>query len=256
MKLLSLIPLVVAACSGNLSPQNKQAVEDTGIHQRIDTIHHEQPDSVVFSKDELLGKFEPARHNDFVRITSAYTSKENIYLRKKTYEAFVKMHQQASLEGIHIIIVSATRNFDDQKKIWEKKWQREQYKGWKDADKAKDILKYSSMPGTSRHHWGTDIDFNSVSPSYFKQGEGKKLYEWLQKHAGEYGFVQTYTSKSAGRTGYDEEQWHWSYLPLSGPMRAAYNQKISYTDITGFAGSTTAESIRVIEEYVNGVSEK
>ncbi|NJK84501.1 MAG: M15 family metallopeptidase [Saprospiraceae bacterium] len=41
-------------------------------------------------------------------------------------------------------------------------------------ERALKILKYSSMPGTSRHHWGTDIDLNSFSNSYFEQGEGKK----------------------------------------------------------------------------------
>ena len=31
------------------------------------------------------------------------------------------------------------------------------------------------MPGTSRHHWGTDIDFNSVDPAYFKTATGIKV---------------------------------------------------------------------------------
>ena len=45
----------------------------------------------------------------------------------------------------------------------------------------KEIMKYSSMPSTSRHHWGTDIDLNSLENSYFEKGEGKKYsIGWLQ----------------------------------------------------------------------------
>ncbi|MFM9004881.1 MAG: D-alanyl-D-alanine carboxypeptidase family protein [Flavobacteriales bacterium] len=43
-------------------------------------------------------------------------------------------------------------------------------------------MKFSSMPGTSRHHWGTDIDLNSVEPSYFLSGKGLLIYQWLSAH--------------------------------------------------------------------------
>jgi LAS superfamily LD-carboxypeptidase LdcB len=253
MKLIFLIPLFVAACGGGFAPQHPSHVEVISTGQTADSSGQEQTDSLVFTKEELLGKFKPEQHKDFVRIKSAHTTKENTYLRRAAYEAFVQMHDAARSEGVVIRIISATRNFDDQKKIWEKKWLRDRYKGWADADKAKDILLYSSMPGTSRHHWGTDMDFNSVELSYFEQTEGKKLYAWLTKNAGSYGFVQTYTSKENGRTGYQEEKWHWSYLPLSEKMLQAYNANISYDDLKGFSGCETAKELRVIEDFVNGV---
>jgi hypothetical protein len=109
------------------------------------------------------------------------------------------------------------------------------------------------MHGTTRHHWGTDIDINSLENSYFKSGAGKKLYDWMLLHAAEYGFHQTYTDKSKGRTGYEEEKWHWSYLPLSGPFLEEYKKQISYTDITGFSGSQVAAELKVIETYVQGI---
>jgi LAS superfamily LD-carboxypeptidase LdcB len=163
------------------------------------------------------------------------------------------MAEAAKKEGVVLSVLSATRNYDYQKGIWERKWNGAKYKGWKDADIASDILKYSSMPGTSRHHWGTDLDFNSVEPSYFKTGNGKKVYDWLQKNAASFGFYQTYTSKENGRTGYNEEAWHWSYLPLAKDFLTQYNQLISYTDFSGFKGSATAKELNVIEVYVNGI---
>lgn len=208
----------------------------------------------VVTKEYLLGKFDPATHPLFVKIDKQSTDKPNIYMRSDAFKAFQEMQKEASKAGISIKIISATRNFEYQKGIWEKKWLRSKYKGWKEVDKVRDILKYSSMPGTSRHHWGTDVDFNSVDLAYFAGSEGKKLYEWLVKNAVKFGFSQTYTNKSDGRTGYEEEKWHWSYIPVSGKLLAAYNAQITYSDIVGFSGSNSAQESQCIELYVNGIA--
>lgn len=207
----------------------------------------------IINKEELLGKVNPAQHPGFSKIEKIYTTKDNIYLRKECYEAFIKMSAAAQKEGITMTIISATRTFEQQKAIWERKWAKMADQKKSDLEKAKHIMLYSSMPGTSRHHWGTDIDINSLENSYFKSGPGKKLYDWMLLHASEYGFHQTYTDKSKGRTGYEEEKWHWSYLPLSGPYLEEYKKQISYTDITGFSGSDVASELKVIETYVQGI---
>jgi zinc D-Ala-D-Ala carboxypeptidase len=209
--------------------------------------------SQSISKDDLLGKLDPAKHTDFIRIEKTHTSKDNIYLRKEVYTSFQKMYDAALKDGVKLTIISATRNFNAQKAIWEKKWVRPQYAGKTDEEKVADIMKYSSMPGTSRHHWGTDIDLNSLENGYFASGQGKKIYDWLVAHAAEYGFYQTYTTKSNGRTGYEEEKWHWSYKPLANQFLAEYKKQISYTDLTGFSGCHVAEKLKVIEIYVNGI---
>jgi LAS superfamily LD-carboxypeptidase LdcB len=110
------------------------------------------------------------------------------------------------------------------------------------------------MPATSRHHWGTDMDLNSLDNSYFESGEGLKIYQWLTAHAADYGFCQPYTSKSGGRTGYEEEKWHWSYLPLSGEFLEQYKNLVTYADIEGFKGSEVSKSMKVISHFVDGVA--
>lgn len=210
----------------------------------------------VFSREDLLGKFIPAKHPDFQLIESRYSTKSDIYLRKEAYASFKRMHDAALKDGFTLTILSATRNFDAQKAIWERKWKRPQYQGKTDLERITDILKFSSMPGTSRHHWGTDIDLNSLEPGYFKEGKGLLLYQWLDTHAAEYGYYQTYTSKKDGRTGYEEEAWHWSYMPLAGPMLEAYNRLITYGELIGFSGCTWADKARVLEDFVNGVAPK
>lgn len=206
-------------------------------------------------KNYLLGKFNPHQDARFVQLADQYTggSAKGAYLRKETYEAFIHMAEAAKADGVNLIIISATRNYFQQKAIWERKWMAEaSIKN--EADRAKKILLFSSMPGTSRHHWGTDMDLNDLNNEYFDSGEGLKIYEWLKAHAHEYGFCQPYTSKENGRTGYEEERWHWSYTPLSVPFLEAYKTTIKLNDIKDFLGSDTAPKLDVIVNYVDGVA--
>ena len=214
-------------------------------------------------KNYLLGKIDPATHSQFVKLDDAHTSgsARGSYLHKETYEAFIRMSAAANKEGVNLVIISATRNFDSQKRIWENKWEGRTLVEGKNLttvtdkkERARLILLYSSMPSTSRHHWGTDMDLNSLENSFFESGEGLKIYQWLITHASEFGFCQPYTSKSGGRTGYEEEKWHWSYLPLSGVFLEQYKKQVSYSDIKGFKGSEIAKSMQVIARYVDGVA--
>lgn len=164
------------------------------------------------------------------------------------------MQRAALYDTIQLIIVSGTRNFKEQKAIWNRKWNR--YNNLKSIDRIKKILEYSSMPSTSRHHWGTDLDLNNLNNSYFTSGKGKKIYNWLINNANKYGFYQVYTDKINGRTGYNLERWHWSYLPLASTYLEQYNTTVNYSDIDGFKGSDLSEDIKVIPAFVNGVSKK
>ena len=207
-----------------------------------------------YSKEELLGKINPASNSSFSLVPEEYCNKSGIYLRNEVLEAFLMLRQLAEDEGITLIIISGTRSFNHQKSIWDRKWGRTRYMGWQEIDKAIDILTYSSMPGTSRHHWGTDIDFNSLENSYFDAGDGLKVYEFLKRCGEEMGFKQVYTSKKDGRTGYEEEKWHWSYMPTSSVMLEKYNKLVSIQDLGGFNGSQVADSLQIIDNFVNGIA--
>ena len=85
-------------------------------------------------------------------------------------------------------------------------------------------------------------------------GKGKEEYEWLVKNANDFGFYQVYTTKENGRTGYNLEKWHWSYVPVARRLTNLYAKKLTDADITGFEGSETAQSIGMIEKYVLGIN--
>jgi LAS superfamily LD-carboxypeptidase LdcB len=113
------------------------------------------------------------------------------------------------------------------------------------------------MPGTSRHHWGTDIDLNDLDNFTFEQGPGKKVYDWMQKHAAEYGFCQPYTVKGKDRpNGYNEEKWHWSYVPVAQHLTRLAAQRLQDDMIGGFQGAETAKGIGIVEKYVLGINKE
>lgn len=213
--------------------------------------------------DYLMGKFDPAKHPDFILIPTAYANREGMYLRKDAFEAYKKMHAAAKADGVDLVIISATRPFNYQKGIWEAKWNGSKLVDGKDLSKtmpdsktrALKILEYSSMPGTSRHHWGTDFDLNDLEDEYFQSGAGKKVYEWLSAHAAEYGFCQVYTPKGPERPhGYNEEKWHWSYVPVARQLTDFAAHHLKDEMITGFQGAEAAKTIGVVEKYVLGVN--
>jgi len=218
----------------------------------------------TFTVDYIMGKFEPATHPDFTEINPPY-SDEKRYLRKDVLVAFIKMYDAAKADGINLKVESATRNFANQKRIWEAKWTGKRLiEGGKDAtkawpnpkDRALTILKWSSMPGTSRHHWGTDIDINEFENDYFEKGEGLKEYEWLVANGAKFGFCQVYTPKDATRpTGYNEEKWHWTYMPISQKITQIAQQNLKDKMISGFKGSEVAGEVGMVKNFVLGINQ-
>ena len=234
----------------------KQSPDNTPPSDRQTKQQAPKSDSIQIdlSTDFVTGRFDFTKRDDFVQVDSQYANK-TVYLHKKTYNAFKAMADSAKKDGISFSIVSGTRNYADQKSIWERKWRASD--STTAIGKANGILAFSSMPMTSRHHWGTDIDLNNLNNSYFESGQGLKEYRWLKEHANSFGFYQPYTNKNKnGRTGYNEEKWHWSYIPLAQNYLQYYNQHITNADIKGFKGSKQAKTIDMVQNYVNGISAK
>lgn len=199
-----------------------------------------------------MGNNNTFSHPDFAVVPNGFST-QNTTMRKEALAAFLAMAKAAAKDGVSLTIVSGTRNRARQIEIWTEKWNRGT---GTDVEKAQQILSYSSMPGTSRHHWGTDIDINSVDPEHFTNATGDKTYRWLYANAKRFGFYQPY--KNADEScdcGYREEKWHWSYFPISNQMLRAYKRMITYNDISGFPGAETAKELHVLEHFVNGLPE-
>ncbi|MBT8218793.1 MAG: M15 family metallopeptidase [Bacteroidia bacterium] len=260
--ILWLFCLLVCIGHGCNNPPKSNVKEDELI--KLPTVQR-QSEEGGFSLDYVTGKFEPSEHKDFTVIERKYCSRDGMYLRKEAYEAFKRMHHAAKIDGVDLTIISDTRNFKRQKAIWENKWNgvtlvesgQNLSKTVSDPiERALIILKYSSMPGSSRHHWGTDIDINNWENRYFQSGQGLIEYEWLINNAAEFGFCQPYTQKDENRpNGYNEEKWHWSYMPLAKQLTEFASKNFKNSILSGFDGGQTAEEIDILNNYILGISQ-
>jgi len=210
----------------------------------------------AYSKEVLLGHFEPSSHPDF-ELISTYNAHPRMYLQKEVKGALDSLVAAAARDGISLSVISATRNYQVQKRIWENKISAKSAGNFNQLDKyqrlsiVQNILSYSAMPSTSRHHWGTDVDFCSVDLSFWRSNSGKRCSAWLKENAADYGFALVYTQGREG--GYHHEPWHWSYLPLSELFLEDYLNIITYTDIDGFSGAELAKELEIIPRYVQNV---
>lgn len=213
---------------------------------------------------ELSGRFDYKSSKSFVKLPPSLTdATKSYYLRIPAARALERMIQDAGKDGIRLRVVSATRSFAEQKNIWENKWLGRGPGGVRydtiinPLQKALAITSFSSMPGTSRHHWGTDVDLNSVEPSFFEKGKGAKAYAWLRAHASKYGYCQVYKGKgkAKGRSGYNDEAWHWSYIPLARPLIDQYSRKVPTSMIVqGFSGAEALNGPVVLSQYIWGIA--
>ncbi|MBN2080145.1 MAG: M15 family metallopeptidase [Spirochaetes bacterium] len=213
----------------------------------------------------VTGRFDPGKHAFFVSLADAGipTDGRRQLLRREAAVALRRLYGdfRASHPTAPFHVRSSTRTFFDQKSIWDAKWRRgespREGKGRSPRERALEILRYSSMPGTSRHHWGTDFDLQVLRNDYYETGAGRVLYRWLVENARRYGFCQPYTS--GRRRGYSEEKWHWSYMPLAGPLRARWNDvyrrdPAAFSGKGLFSGSEAAGDLA--PRYVNGINGK
>ncbi|MDG1762959.1 MAG: M15 family metallopeptidase [Flavobacteriaceae bacterium] len=174
-----------------------------------------------FSREFLLGMEE----------LSLYSN--TIPLALEAGNAFEKMQLKAKKDGILLEIVSGYRSYDRQKSIWNRKFKSNQEKGLTPENNILKIIEYSTIPGTSRHHWGTDVDIIDgakpkegdvlVSNKFHEKGPYAELKKWMEQHAESFGFYLPYT-RSIDRKGFYYEPWHYSFAPLSIPILKSYLQ--------------------------------
>ncbi len=166
----------------------------------------------VLSDNQLLGLQRPP---DLIRDTDS-----DQYAQRAVMESFWKLKQKAAQEGWHLILVSGYRSFNHQRHIWNhfdslyKKTDN-----LADKDRVRAVMSLVSVPGLSRHHWGTELDISEASlrgqlVNVHPDTPNKvvQFYDWMEQNAPIFGFCKVYLGK---RGAVRDEPWHWSYIPFS-----------------------------------------
>ena len=193
---------------------------------------------------------------------------KNYALLPEADKAFREMSAAAQKQGITLKVVSSYRSFEKQKSIWNRKFLRFKKEGMSDGAAIAKIIEYSTLPGTSRHHWGTDLDIIDagravegdvlLTEKFHGNGPYNTLREWMEMYAQDYGFLLPYT-KDELRGGFKYEPWHYSYAPKSIPMLMQYleldhKELIFSSDLKGRGGLDKEFLASYIKSHVMGIN--
>lgn len=182
-------------------------------------------------------------------------------LQPQAARAFQMMKAAALKDSIKLKVVSSFRDYSTQKSIWNRKYKRFTLEGLSPLEAIERIVEYSTLPGTSRHHWGTEVDLilgdvevigDVLLAENFHGGPYEKLRLWLEKNAADFDFHIVYTADSL-RKGFLYEPWHYSYAPLSIPYLKQYKENrliLKMSQDTTLLGHQYLSS-KFIEEYYN-----
>ena len=172
----------------------------------------------------------------------------NHFLQAEAAKAFQGLQQSAVNNGFNLQPASSFRDFVRQQLIWNGKFNGErkvhddfgtalelgQLDDWQ---KCQAILRWSALPGASRHHWGTEIDI--FDPDLLPQGQTLQLEPWEYEKGGYFfelsefltenlphfdfalPFMQMPKNKKIGH-----EPWHISYLPLAEQAAKQFSSEI------------------------------
>ena len=160
--------------------------------------------------------------------------------------AFLDMRAAAQAQGIDLVAASAYRTFERQLLIWNAKYTGERpvydaagvaldMRSLDPGARIEAIVRWSAVPGSSRHHWGTDLDLidrnalpkgyqvHLIPAEFAAQGPFERLNDWLLRHAEGYGFFKPYCGIHSGVA---PEPWHWSYADIAEAARAELTLEI------------------------------
>ena len=196
-----------------------------------------------------------------------WSEEDKTYVHREVFTQLKALKNFGRSKGIDLRILSGYRSFETQKNIVEKK-----IKGTlpilNDYGEVKDpksltpstlldsILRWSALPGFSRHHWGTDFDIYDkktlplnyqiqlVPEEYQKNGPFQKLSEWIESLSSsqkELGLSLPY-KKDLG--GVAKEPWHISFSALA----PQYEETLTYDFFINFIHTNDIPLKKVILE--------
>ena len=169
---------------------------------------------------------------------------------------FRQLRDRAQAAGFDVAILSGFRSFEKQLSIWNRKARGElavldssvrpmNISMLSERELVFAILRWSALPGASRHHWGTDVDvydaaarpdgyeIQLVPAEYEDDGMFAPLSNWLDERIASrtaFGFFRPY---DRDRQGIAPERWHLSHGPLASAFAGMLSTDLLRETIQG-----------------------
>jgi LAS superfamily LD-carboxypeptidase LdcB len=193
-----------------------------------------------------------------------------IYIHHEVVSPLQQLIGDAKQAGFQLQVASGFRHFERQLLIWNNKCSGKRailddrgneinVSALTAIEKVYAILRWSALPGASRHHWGTDIDIYDVAampPDYQLQlhpdeyvGAGlfAPMMTWLDNYLQQKNTPDFYRPYLQDNGGVSPELWHLSYRPVA----SRYVQQFSVSllrDYLAVLVSAGKKSNAVLEE--------
>ncbi|PWI34432.1 peptidase M15 [Vibrio albus] len=177
--------------------------------------------------EELTGQSS----NHLAELTTLHQS---LLAEQKVHDDLIALVNSASASGFQLTVASGFRDFSRQLIIWNNKFTGKRplldsqgrpldIRKLTETEKLFAILRWSALPGASRHHWGTDFDVYAqnllpadtrlqLEPWEYHSGHQAELYYWLRENLTDYGFFFPYAEDQGGVA---PEPWHISHIQRS-----------------------------------------
>jgi LAS superfamily LD-carboxypeptidase LdcB len=162
----------------------------------------------------------------------------DVKVHREVVEPFLRLRNDAAKAGFDLQILSGFRDFERQSSIWDRKVMGDlsvldsnavplDIHALSERELVFAILRWSALPGASRHHWGTDLDVYDANarPADYEielipeeveaGGMFAPLHEWLDGRiaaGSSHGFFRPY---DRDRKGVAPERWHLSHAPVA-----------------------------------------
>jgi LAS superfamily LD-carboxypeptidase LdcB len=169
-------------------------------------------------------------------------------VHRQMLDSLLFLAERAASAGFILKVASSYRSFDRQLLIWNNKarglrpvlndaGEAIDINTLSERDKVFAILRWSALPGASRHHWGTDVDVYGavhLDPEYQlqltfaeTQGDGPfaEFHRWLDGELAQ-GNSDFFRPYARDRGGIAPEPWHLSYTPLATFFSRHFTQEL------------------------------
>lgn len=225
---------------------------------------------VSMTAEQLTGKHQS-------HLTEVLIGQKMFFVHPGVRDDLLSLKEAADRDGFNLNIASGFRSFGRQLDIWNRKMSGEaavldqnsrpiSTDTLSDEQKVLAILRWSALPGASRHHWGTDFDVfdrNSLpkegglqlEPWEYLQDHQHNFYLWLKDHLAEFGFFFPYPSNGSGVAF---EPWHISHQSTAKSCLQALTleQLAAQLDTAPILGKECVQQLlpKIYNQYVINIS--
>ena len=171
--------------------------------QDIDIYKIDNPNDILVLVNKYNHLPDDYIPNDLEFINLKY-SNEGKKLRHIARVAFENLSEEASKLGYTIIAVSAFRDYDYQKQLYN------QYV----LDKGNEYASMcSAQPGHSEHQTGLSLDVEGSNHDY-DNFQDTLDFIWMKDNAHKFGFILRYPLGKEDITKFKYEPWHYRYVGI------------------------------------------